>query len=174
MGRVPHTPQPPLRSAAPLKKGSLLWGGFPMPLFLWDYASHTRTDFSYTRKVGKSVCKGTPLAQPRGGSRHREAVTFPPEEIFKRTPPLENAFGYFYRFIKVTDKAPQLLLRQESAENFSAHTVVGGDNSEPPRILNHFCCHSTAAAVLCGSTRRGLFLLPLLCGSTLDCMGGNR
>ena len=36
-----------------------------------------------------------------GGSRHREAVTFPPEEIFKRTPPLENAFGYFYRFIKV-------------------------------------------------------------------------
>lgn len=63
---------------------------------------------------------------------------------------------------------------ERSAENFSAHTVVGGDNSEPPRILNHFCCHSTAAAVLCGSTRRGLFLLPLLCGSTLDCMGGNR
>ena len=114
---------------------------------LWSYAPHTRTDFSYTRKVSKSVCKGQPLAKPRGGntsrlvclrhtqpcfpavtfghapllhlgsflrqqggtcplghcggSRHREAVTFPPEEIFKRTPPLENAFGYFYRFIKV-------------------------------------------------------------------------
>jgi len=38
---------------------------------------------------------------------------YPPEEIFKRTLPLENAFGYFYRFIKITDKAPQLLLRQE-------------------------------------------------------------
>ena len=126
---------------------------------LWSYAPHTRTDFSYTRKVSKSVCKGQPLAKPRGGntsrlvclrhtqpcfpavtfghapllhlgsflrqqggtcplghcggSRHREAVTFPPEEIFKRTPPLENAFGYFYRFIKVTNKTPQLLLRQK-------------------------------------------------------------
>ena len=99
------------------------------------------------REKLESVCKGQPLAKPRGGntsrlvclrhtqpcfpavtfghapllhlgsflrqqggtcplghcggSRHREAVTFPPEEIFKRTPPLENAFGYFYRFIKV-------------------------------------------------------------------------
>ena len=81
---------------------SLLYGVAPHALlFIVGRYPHTRTDFSYTRKVSKSVCKGTPLAQPRGGSRHREAVTFPPEEIFKRTLPLENAFGYFYRFTKV-------------------------------------------------------------------------
>ena len=64
----------------------------PAPCFLWDYASHTRTDFSYTRKVSKSVCKGTPLAQPRGGNtdrlvclRHTQPC-FPRSDLRSRSP----------------------------------------------------------------------------------------
>ena len=59
-----------------------------------------------------------------GGSRHREAVTFPPEEIFKRTLPLENAFGYFYRFIKVTNKTLQRKLRQKRGATSRFHLAV--------------------------------------------------
>ena len=33
---------------------------------LWAHAAHTGTDFSFTRKVSKSVSKGTPLRYPRG------------------------------------------------------------------------------------------------------------
>ena len=70
----------------------LLWGGVPMPLFLWDYASHTRTDFSYTRKVSKSVCKGVPLQNPEGEPtvrlvclRHTQPW-FPRSDLRSRSP----------------------------------------------------------------------------------------
>ena len=33
---------------------------------LWAHAAHTGTDFSFTRKVSKSVCKGLPLTYPLG------------------------------------------------------------------------------------------------------------
>ena len=50
----------------------LLRGGFPAPLsLLWDYASHTRTDFSRIRKVSAGVGrndKAEPWRTPQRGA----------------------------------------------------------------------------------------------------------
>ena len=35
---------------------------------LWAHAAHTGTDFSFTRKVSKSVSKGLPLRYPLGAA----------------------------------------------------------------------------------------------------------
>ena len=61
-------------------------GLHPMPPFVELCAPH-RTDFSYTRKVSKSVCKGTPLAQPRGGNVTALRCRLPPQCPKGHVPP---------------------------------------------------------------------------------------
>ena len=63
-----------------------LWGSFPHSS-LWSYAPHARTDFSYTRKVSKSVCKGQPLAKPRGGNVTASRCRLPPQCPKGHVPP---------------------------------------------------------------------------------------
>ena len=72
----------------PIEMDSLCREDSPLPS-LWSYAPHARTDFSYTRKVSKSVCKGTPLAQPRGGTSPLRGVDFP-HSALKGTFPLTD------------------------------------------------------------------------------------
>ena len=149
----------------------------------WRYPrSDLRSRSPFALRVVSSSARGDVPFRALWGKSTPRSGDVPPSGFCKGLP-LAYAFADFSRIRKVSAGVGRIAPQRgewgnfptnRSAENFSAHTVVGGDNSEPPRILNHFCCHSTAAAVLCGSTRRGLFLLPLLCGSTLDCMGGNR